>query len=509
ARSFALWNPPFADGAHSVRRAATSEAAVLLANLVRHGLRNITFARTRRGAELILNSAREQLMQSAPQLADKLRAYRAGYLADERRSIEAALFSGKLLGVAATNALELGVDIGELDATVLVGYPGTVASVWQQAGRAGRDTKATLSILIAEDNPLDQFFVTHPEALFRAPVEHALIQPDNPHVLAKQLPCAAFELPLTSADEELFGDGFVDAMIALERAGVLEYVNERWHYRGQTRYPAQEISLRSASSRSVKLVHERNPRQLIEELDASTATLRAHAGAIYLSQGETFLVTRLDLRAGVAYARRTDVDYYTEPRQVSSVHVVRAHRSRRVGSARAYFGSVRVSERVVGYRRKRYQHDDVLVDVDVDYPPQSFETRALWWEMPISVQRALERARAHPFGSVHAVEHLCAALLPLFAMCDHSDIGALSALKHEDTGGASVFIFDAHEGGVGISEKGYTLLDSLWRAALDRVSTCACANGCPSCVQSPQCSSNNEPLDKHGATVLLAALLAR
>ncbi|MCA1553474.1 MAG: DEAD/DEAH box helicase, partial [Chloroflexi bacterium] len=252
AKSFVLWNPPFADRAHAMRRSATGEAAMLFANLARHGLRNITFARTRRGAELILNGAREQLAQSAPQLADRLRAYRAGYLTDERRSIEQQLFSGKLLGVTATNALELGVDIGQLDATVLVGYPGTVASVWQQAGRAGRDTKETLSILIAEDNPLDQFFVSHPDALFRAPVEHALIQPDNPHVLAKQLPSAAFELPLTSADEALFGGGFVDAMIALERSGVLEYAHERWHYRGQARYPAEAVSLRSATSRSVK-----------------------------------------------------------------------------------------------------------------------------------------------------------------------------------------------------------------------------------------------------------------
>ncbi|MEP7199545.1 MAG: DEAD/DEAH box helicase, partial [Chloroflexota bacterium] len=325
AKEFALWNPPFVDRTRTARRSANSEAANIFAALARSGLRNITFARARRSAELILSNAREQLRRSAPSLVEKVRSYRAGYLADDRRAIERALFDGHLVGVTATNALELGIDIGALDATVLVGYPGTIASLWQQAGRAGRGVREALTILVAEDDPLNQFFMRHPDALFAQAIEHALIHPDNPYILEKHLPCAAHELPLTSADEQLFGPGFVDAMIRLERMGTLTYERERWYYRG-ARYPAEDVSLRAASSRTVKLVHERNPRQLIEVIDGDMVMRRAHEGAIYLHQGESYLVTRLDLRAGVAYAKPVDVAYYTEPREIGQTYIVRAHR---------------------------------------------------------------------------------------------------------------------------------------------------------------------------------------
>ncbi len=507
AKEFALWNPPIIDQARTTRRSANSEAAYLFASLVRQGLRNITFARARKIAELILFYARDQLKRTAPELVEKVRSYRAGYLAEERREIERELFNGNLRGVTATNALELGIDIGHLDATVLVGYPGTIASLWQQAGRAGRGTRDTLSILIGLDDPLNQFFMRHPEVLFAKPVEHALIYPDNPYILEKHLPAAAFELPLTSEDEELFGPGFVEAMIRLERAGVLEYRNDRWYFRGLG-YPAEKVNLRSASDQTIALVNERSMHTM-EEIEATTAMMRTHEGAIYLHQGDSYLVTRLDLEAGVAYLRPVDTDYYTEPRETGETRIIRSQRHREVGSTVAYFGDVRVTEQIVGFRRKRQFTEEVLSIQDLDYPPRLFDTKAVWWDIPETLVREIKNAACDLPGALHAAEHACIGLLPLFAMCDRWDIGGLSTASHVDTGRPQIFIYDGFPGGIGISEKGFALLESLWRATLETIEACPCEFGCPSCVQSPKCGNNNQPLDKRGAAILLRGLLGQ
>lgn len=506
AKEFALWDPPLVDAARATRRSANSEAAYLFSSLVRAGMRNITFARARKVAELILFYSRENLKRTAPELADRIRSYRAGYLAEERREIERELFGGKLRGVTATNALELGIDIGHLDATVLVGYPGTIASLWQQAGRAGRGTRDTLSILIGQDDPLNQFFMRHPQVLFAKPVEHALIYPDNPYVLEKHLPCAAFEMPLTSDDEELFGPGFVEAMIRLERAGALDYRRERWYFRGLG-YPAEKVSLRTASDRTIALVDERRNYRTIEQIDAATAMTRVHEGAIYLHQGDSYLVTRLDLDAGVAYLRPADVDYYTEPREVSETRIIRSQRHRTIGTAHSYWGDVRVTEQMVGFRRKRQFSEEVLAVVELEYPPRDFDTKAVWWDIPPAVVKRITAAGADLPGALHAAEHACIGLLPLFAMCDRWDIGGLSTPSHIDTGRPQIFIYDGFPGGIGIAEKGFTLLDALWRATWETIEECPCEFGCPSCVQSPKCGNNNEPLDKRGAAILLREML--
>jgi DEAD/DEAH box helicase domain-containing protein len=506
ARSFALWNPQLVDRRRSVRRSAGADAATLFAVLVQNGQRTIAFARTRRAAELLLSNARDQLRRTTPALAARVRSYRAGYLAEDRRAIERGLVDGQLLGVTATNALELGIDIGDLDATLLAGYPGTIASVWQQAGRAGRGTRDALTILVGEDDPLNQFFMLNSAALFAQPMESALIHPDNVYILEQQLPCAAHELPLTSGDEQLFGPGFVDAMIRLERAGLLQYEREQWTYQGG-RYPAQEVTLRAAARRTVRLVHERDPRIVIEEIDGDVAVRRAHEGAIYLHQGESYLVTKLDLGKGIATAKPVDVAYYTEPREIGQTYVVRALKQRAAGSARATLGDVRVSQRVIGYRRRQQFKEEVMVDVELDYPAQSYETRAVWWDIPAAAIAELRRERRDLFGALHATEHVCASMLPLFAMCDRGDIGSLSTISHPDTQKPQIFIYDSFAGGVGISEQGYAALEQLWQAALQTIDACACEAGCPSCVQSPRCGSNNEPLDKLGAALLLRNLL--
>ncbi|MDY7040094.1 MAG: DEAD/DEAH box helicase [Chloroflexota bacterium] len=508
AREFVLWNPPFVDRARTMRRSPNGEAAYLLAEMARRSVRNITFTRARRVAELILIYARRELEKDAADLVECIRSYRAGYLPEERREIERQLFHGELLGVTATNALELGIDVGSLDATVLVGYPGTIASLWQQAGRAGRGVREALSILIGLNGPLDQHFMRHPEDLFGRPHEHALIDPGNAHLLEMQLPCAAHEMPLESRDEELFGPGFEEAMVNLEERGVLEYRHERWFNVG-SRYPAQDFSLRSASGHSVLLVDEARGGQVLEEIESTSALTRVHPGAVYLHQGESYLVRRLDLNRGHAYLRPVEVNYYTQPRELNDVHIVRSLRDRDFPATHAYFGPVRITQQVIGYTRRQQFTEAVLSVEDLDLPPESFDTMALWFDVPRPIAQRVTDERLDFAGGLHAVEHAAIAMLPLFAMCDRMDIGGLSTPVHPDTGRAQVFIYDAFPGGVGIAEKGFELLEQLWRATLQTIEECPCEAGCPSCVQSPKCGNNNEPLDKVAAAVILRALLGQ
>lgn len=511
-KQFVLWNPPLLDEAKTSRRSANIEATNLFVELVQYGLRNITFVKARKIAELILMYARNRLDDEAPQLKRLINSYRAGYLPKERREIERALFNGRLLGVTATNALELGIDIGSLDATVQVGYPGTIASTWQQAGRAGRGVRESLSILIGLDGPLDQYFMRHPDELFGRSHEHALIDPDNVYILEKHLPCAAYELPITARDEKLFGEGFVQAMINLERNNALEYRRERWYYRGFD-YPAQKVSIRSIGEGRYQLIDQESGER-IEEIEASMAFMRVHPGAIYLHQGESYLVTELDQLNQVARAKPVDVNYYTEPRQINDVRIVEPLEEREAGATTAHFGEVAVTEHVVGYRKKKQFTEMVLGEEFLDLPPTHFETRAMWWDIPPAVigrdakaVRRTGRRKLDFLGGIHAVEHAAIGILPLFAMCDRWDLGGLSTPTHADTGLPQIFIYDSYPGGVGIAEKGFELLPELWQATLETIRDCPCEAGCPSCIQSPKCGNNNEPLDKEAAILNLQGLL--
>jgi DEAD/DEAH box helicase domain-containing protein len=505
-RQFVLWNPPYLDEALGVRRSVNSEATRIFAEMVRQGIRNITFARARRIAELILLYAREALRKGSPELLDRVSAYRGGYLAEERREIERRLFSGEFLGVTATNALELGIDVGQLDATVLVGYPGTIASTWQQAGRAGRGKREALSILIGQDNPLDQFFMRHPEELFGRPHEHALIDPGNLYVLKDHLPCAALESPLSADDERLFGEGYIDAIIALEQDNTLGYRDDRWYLLSGD-YPAQHVNMRAASDTSYVLMDESKGYRILEEVDAPTAFIRVHPGAIYLHRAESYVITRLDLEARIAYARPIDATYYTQPLEVNDVHIIRSLEHDQVRSTDLYFGRVRVTQQVIGFRRKQQFTEALLSDEPLDLPPYSFETQALWFEISPQIQHEVTRKGLDLEGGLHGVEHACIGILPLFAMCDRNDIGGLSSAAHADTGRAQVFIYDGYPGGVGIARKGYGLIDQLWRQTLEAVRECRCESGCPSCIQSPKCGNNNEPLDKRATVLILERLL--
>jgi len=506
AKEFVLWNPPFTDRARTTRRSPNSEATTLFTELVQHGLRNITFTKSRRVTELVFRYAQEALRKRAPELADRIAPYRGGYRPEERRQIERALFKGELLGVTATNALELGVDIGSLEATVQVGYPGTIASFWQQAGRAGRGKRRSVSFLIGQDNPLDQYYMRHPEELFSRSHEHALIDPSNIYILQKHLPCAAHEYPLTNDDEYLFGDGFPEAMAQLEAKGILEYRGRRWFYPYRD-YPAQSVSIRSISANNFVLLDESDNFRILEEVEETMAFFRIHPGAIYLHQGQSYLITHLDSNLHVAYARPTEVNYYTQPRELSEVRIIGVWKEMAFPSTTAFFGQVQVSQQVIAYRKVQQYTEEVLEEEPLDLPVQSFETQGLWFEVPRAMGIKMARRGLDFHGGLHAVEHAMIGILPLFAMCDRMDIGGLSTPDHPDTRRPEIFIYDSVPGGVGIAEKGFSLLRSLWQTALSLIVECPCQDGCPACIQSPKCGNNNEPLDKKAAIMILEQLL--
>jgi DEAD/DEAH box helicase domain-containing protein len=507
-KQFALWNPPFVDKKKTARRSPNGEAANLFAQLARHEIRNITFTKARVVAELILSYTRQTLDRIEPQYKDRIASYRAGYLAEHRREIEQALFRGDLIGVTATSALELGVDVGGLEATVSVGYPGTIASLWQQAGRAGRGTSSSLAILVGLDNPLDQYFMRYPDQLFGRSHEHALIDPGNVYILEQHLPCAAYEQPLTPADEQHFGHGFVEAMVKLEERGLVSYTSDqdKWYFRGKD-YPAEQVSIRSVGSQPIVLVDGSRNNIRLEEMDEASAFGRVHPGAVYMHQGENYLVTELDLQQSRATLVPARVDYYTQAHERSEINIIRSLNHHQMQYSTIYWGAVRVTQQVVGYRRVRHFSEANLGDSPLEMPANVFETRALWWDVPAAWAGHLGRRGWDFMGGLHAIEHAAIGLLPLFAMCDRWDIGGLSTPLHPDTESPQIFIYDGYPGGVGITEQGFSLISELWEATLAAIKTCPCDDGCPSCIFSPKCGNNNEPLDKRAAVWILESLL--
>jgi DEAD/DEAH box helicase domain-containing protein len=507
-RHFVLWNPPLKDRASGARVSVNGQATQVFAEMVRQGLRNITFVRARKVAELILLYARAALRRDRPDLLKRISSYRSGYLPQERREIERGLFEGELLGVTATNALELGIDVGDLDATLLVGYPGTIASTWQQAGRAGRGRREALSILIGQDGPLDQYFMRHPEELFGRPHEHALIDPGNPYILEDHLMCAAFEHPLSAQDHTLFGPGSRAVTAAMEERGLLAQRDRRWYYPAQD-YPAQRIGLRSSGGESYWLIDDSAGNRLVEEIDAATVFLRAYPGAIYLHRAQSYLITGIDLAAHRIHAHPTDASYYTQPIEMNDVRIVRSTQAERLPSTVVYYGQVRVTQQVIGLRRKQQFTDAALGEEGLDLPATEFETQAVWFEVPPDIQQAVTRHGLDLAGGLHAVEHASIAILPLLTMCDRNDIGGLSTPQHPDTGSAQIFVYDGHPGGVGLTRKGFELIETWWRHTLELVRECPCEAGCPSCIYAYNCGNNNSPLDKRAAVLILNRLLRR
>ncbi|MCH7652758.1 MAG: DEAD/DEAH box helicase [Chloroflexi bacterium] len=505
-KDFLFWNPPMLDLAKGSRRSTNSEAANLFSELLRRHIRTLTFVRTRRTAELIYVYVRDLLRATDPAIARRVAPYRASYLPEDRRAIEQDLAEGKLLGLTTTNALELGIDIGDLDATVLAGYPGTIASTWQQAGRSGRRGERSLSVLVASDNPLDQYLMRHPEYFFGNPHESARISPCNPYILKPQLLCAAYEAPLVMDDVQLFGPDLLYYAEELQSDGFLHVKDQRWHLEPEVDYPAKDVNIRSTSANFYTLV-EKDSGVILETVDEATAFTQLHPGGIYLHQGEQYLIEDLDLVSRTAYASQTDVPYYTEVRDYTETRVLKTFKHRPAGRTTVYLGEVKVSTSVVGFRRKARLTEEVLGEEHVDLPTQSFDTISVWFDVPKDTLEYIQKNRLDLMGGLHAVEHAAIGVLPLFAMCDRNDIGGISTPIHPDTGKPQVFIHDGHPGGVGISEHGYDIIEELWGATLEVIRDCPCESGCPGCIQSPKCGNNNQPLDKAVARLLLQEIL--
>ena len=505
-KEFLFWNPPLVDEAKTTRKSTISEGSKLFGSLLQASIRTLAFARTRRQVELMYLSVRNQLAETAPELVDRVRPYRGSYLPEERREIERALFNGELLGVTSTNALELGLDIGDLDATILAGYPGSISSTWQQAGRSGRRQEPSLSILVARDDPLDQYLMRHPDFFFGRSHEHALIAPANPYVLDGHLLCAAYEAPLTPGDAELFGETFFHRVESLVERGLLRARQRRWFPAPDHTYPAGEVNIRSAFSGSYMVV-EGNSGRVLEHVEEDSVFFQLHPGAVYLHYGEQYLVEELDQVSKTAYVSAGDLPYYTQSQDITDIQVLTSLREREAGAVRIYLGEVEVSNQVVSFKRRAHFSDQILGEEVLDLPPQRFNTVALWFDLPEALLEAIHTWHLDLAGGLHAAEHAAIGVLPLFALCDRNDIGGVSTPLHPDTGRPQIFIYDGHPGGVGIAEKGYDLAEELWAATLRVVEECPCTQGCPSCIQSPKCGSNNRPLDKEVAVMLLQGVL--
>ncbi|MDP4500658.1 DEAD/DEAH box helicase [Nonomuraea turcica] len=444
-----------------------------------------------------------------PDLADlpnKIAAYRAGYLAEDRRLLEKALREGTIMGLATTNALELGVDVSGLDAVLIAGWPGTRASLWQQAGRAGRDGRDALAVLIARDDPLDTYLVHHPQALFGQPVEAIVLDPGNPYVLGPHLCAAAAEIPLTEDDLPIFGPTTPDVLDDLVGEGLLRKRPAGWFWTRRER--ATDLAdIRGGGGAPIQVV-ESSTGRLLGSVDEPSAHTTVHTGAVYIHQGETFLVELLDLDAGVALVSSANPDYSTFARDITDISILATERSQPLGPGTLHFGQVEVTRQVVSYLMRRLHSGEMLGDEPLDLPPRTLRTRAVWWTLPASAVAPLAEAGIDLGGAAHAAEHASIGLLPLFATCDRWDIGGVSTELHADTGLLTVFVYDGHEGGAGFAERGYARATDWLTATREAIASCECERGCPSCIQSPKCGNGNEPLHKRGAIRLLNTLLA-
>jgi DEAD/DEAH box helicase domain-containing protein len=495
-RTVALWNPPLTDEELGLRASALGEASKLMADLVERGLRTLCFAKSRRAAELIHRFTADRLGDDS-----LLSPYRAGYTPAQRREIERRLLEGELLGVSATNALELGIDVGLLDCVISVGFPGTVASLRQQWGRAGRRGHG-LAVLVASEDALDQYFMREPRALLGRRVEAAILDHENPRVLDGHVRAAAFEAPLDDRDREVLGDA------ALERAAALPELRRTdagYVWAGRD-YPAAHVSLRSTGPESFTVVDATSGAVLgIVEQERAFSTV--HEGAIYLHLGESYRVRALDLELRHAVVEPFRGDYYTQAKVETTTAIVEPYRNERRLGLDLSFGSVVVTDQVVGYQKKSIQTQESIELVALDLPETEFGTEAVWFLPEPWMLEGIER-EPRLLGSLHAAEHSLIALLPLWAMCDRWDIGGLSTNIHFQTGRPTIFVYDGHSGGVGITERGFEVFEGWADDTANLLRGCPCDHGCPSCVQSPKCGNLNEPLDKAGALRLLERMLS-
>ena len=490
-RTVALWRP-----AASLR----SDTATLLAGLADGGSQAIAFVQSRQGAELVSIAAQELAREPT-----RIASYRGGYLAVDRRELEAGLQEGTLRALASTNALELGVDIAGMDAVLVSGFPGKLSSFWQQAGRAGRRGQDALVVLLGRENPLDEYLLEHPELVFDAPVEHAVVHPDNPRVLGPHLAAAAQEHPLTAADETWFGPSFPGVASALAAQGVLRDRAGRFFWTRPDR-AVDFIDLRSIGERPVDII-ERDTGRVVGMVDAAAVDRTVHPGAVYLHQGESYLVEGLDREERQAFVTAARPRYYTQPQASFEVEILREAERRPLGTTELCRGDVRLHSQVLGYLRRDEVTHEVWDSTELELPRHQMLTESVWWTVPPELVARLGWPDLQVGAAAHAMEHTAIGLLPAFAPCDRWDIGGLSTALHPDTGAATIFVHDGMAGGAGFARRGYAVAEEWLAATLERLTRCRCADGCPACVVSPKCGNANQVLDKHDARHLLALLL--
>lgn len=478
---------------------AAHTAILLLKAALARGLRTIVYAQSRKMVELIALWA----SQKAGPMASRISAYRSGFLPEERRDIESRMASGELLAVITTSALELGIDIGGLDLCILAGYPGTVMSTWQRGGRVGRNVRESAVILVAGEDALDQYFMRHPDDFFDRPPEDAVVNPDNPAILARHLECAAAEYALRPGEAYLAPQPVQVELTRLMDCGklLLDAAGERIH--SARKSPHRDVDLRGSGGR----YHIEADGASIGFMDEHRAFREAHPGAVYLHRGQSFVVESLSLAERMAVVVAKQVDYYTRPRGNKTTEILEIHQQGAAFGARIGLGRLKVTETITGYERRKTRGGQLLNIVPLDLPPLTFETEGLWFEIPRYAQDEAERRLFHFMGGIHAVEHAAIGILPLLVMTDRNDLGGISTPLHPQLGRAAVFIYDGVPGGVGLTRQAYARATELMERTLSAITGCSCENGCPSCVHSPKCGSGNRPIDKVAAQFVLEAVI--
>jgi DEAD/DEAH box helicase domain-containing protein len=497
-KTFVLYNP-FFDG--TGERSAHQETKDLLLSCVREDLQTLCFTGSRKITELVTLWAREDARHTSCRLADSISAYRAGYLPEERRSIEHDLKDGRIKGIVSTNALELGIDIGSLDAVIISGYPGTMMSTRQQAGRAGRNGTDSLAILVAMANPLDQYFMNHPDRFFSRSHEHAIVDTQNPYIVSGHLLCAAAELPVNEeTDTAFFGASLPSLLTDLATHDLVRKTSRGWVYSGRGR-AAGTVQLDGIPGPTFRILHKG---KLLETMDQGQAFREAHRGAIMLHQGITYVVNEMDLDTHTVRVTETDVDYYTQPFKEVDLKILETIEKKSLHGMECSYGDVEVTETITGYKIKR--KDSIIGVESLALPPLTFRTKAFWIVPPDQVGQSIRTSGLDLAGGLHGAEHAMIALMPLHVMCDRWDIGGLSSAFFGVKGEPVIFVYDAYEGGVGLTEKAYDLLPELLTSAYELVRDCGCEKGCPSCIYSPKCGNDNQPLDKMAAARILRDL---
>lgn len=475
-KNIIFYNPPVVNRQLGIRRSCLLEAKTIALNFLKNKIQTITFARSRLAVEVLLTYLQEDMKKIAGAV-NRIRGYRGGYLPKERREIEKGLREGEILGVVSTNALELGIDIGNLEASIITGYPGSVASTWQQAGRAGRRNSVSASILVASSSPLDQFIINHPEYFFEASPEHGLINPNNLYILVSHIKCAAFELPF--GDGETFGDQPIDEILAfLEDEGILRHVGGRWHWMAES-FPAEEISLRSASAENFVVIDITEGAKVIGEVDRSSAPMMIHEEAIYIHAGQQYQVEKLDYEEKKAYVRKVNVDYYTDANVAVEIKVLDVFREKTVANSQNYLGEVMVTSLATMFKKIKFFTHENLGFGPIHLPPEEMHTTAYWMSIPENTGGlSMEEIKSGLLGLCNVMVNIA----PLYLMCDPKDIRGVVQIKSPFTQKPTIFMYDNFPGGVGFAEKLYSMEDQLLKAARQVIMECDCEEGCPSCV---------------------------